>query len=148
IVKAISREARRAAGRRDIVLIGENEPQHSQLVRDYGLDALWNDDFHHAANVALTAHNDAYYSDYLGSPQEFISAAKWGFLYQGQRYSWQKSRRGTPALDLTPGHFASFLQNHDQVANSGSGLRCHLLTSPGRYKALTALMLLAPATPM
>jgi maltooligosyltrehalose trehalohydrolase len=41
-----------------------------------------------------------------------------------------------------------FIQNHDQIANSGSGLRCHQLTSPGRYKALTTLMLLGPGTPM
>ena len=42
----------------------------------------------------------------------------------------------------------AFLQNHDQIANSGRGLRCHVLTSPGRYKALTALLLLGPGTPM
>jgi maltooligosyltrehalose trehalohydrolase len=34
------------------------------------------------------------------------------------------------------------------VANSGRGQRCHQLTSPGRYRALTALLLLGPATPM
>ena len=42
----------------------------------------------------------------------------------------------------------TFIQNHDQVANSARGLRCHLLTSPGRYRAMTALLLLAPGTPM
>jgi maltooligosyltrehalose trehalohydrolase len=42
----------------------------------------------------------------------------------------------------------TFLQNHDQIANSGRGLRVHLLTSPGRYKALTTLLLLGPGTPM
>jgi len=51
----------------------------------YGLDALWNDDFHHSAMVALTGRNEAYYTDYHGSPQEFISSAKYGYLYQGQR---------------------------------------------------------------
>src|SRR5207249_1718710 len=90
----------------------------------------------------------AYYTDYLGNPQELISAVKWGFLYQGQRYKWQKKRRGAPALDIPPARFVNFIQNHDQVANSGRGLRCHLLTSPGRCKALTALLLLAPATPL
>ncbi len=75
----------------------------------YGLDALWNDDFHHSAMVALTGRNDAYYSDHLGAPQEFISAAKWGYLFQGQRYSWQKKRRGTPGLDLDPGCFVTFI---------------------------------------
>jgi maltooligosyltrehalose trehalohydrolase len=77
-----------------------------------------------------------------------VAAAKWGYLYQGQRYRWQKQRRGTPALDIPPAHFVIFTQNHDQVSNSGRGLRCHLLTSPGRYKAMTALLLLSPGTPM
>jgi maltooligosyltrehalose trehalohydrolase len=98
--------------------------------------------------VALTGQNEAYYSDHLGRPQEFISAMKWGYLYQGQWYTWQKQPRGTPGFGLKPATFVTFLQNHDQVANSARGLRCHVLTSPGRYKALTALMLLGPGTPM
>ncbi len=46
--------------------------------------------------------------------------------------------------------FVSFftLQNHDQVANHLHGERIHALTSPARYRALCALMLLAPETPM
>lgn len=153
LLAAISRRVRAAAGGRATLLVAENEPQETRLVRPldqggYGLDALWNDDFHHSATVALTGHNPAYYTDYLGRPQEFLSAVKWGYLYQGQRYAWQKQRRGSPALDLPPAHFVTFLQNHDQVANSLRGLRCQLLTSPGRYKALTALMLLAPGTPL
>jgi maltooligosyltrehalose trehalohydrolase len=44
--------------------------------------------------------------------------------------------------------FVTFLQNHDQVANSGQGMRLHQLTSPGRHRALTALLLLAPGTPL
>ena len=63
-------------------------------------------------------------------------------------YAWQKQRRGHPALDLPAQAFIQFLQNHDQVANSARGLRLHQLTSPGRYRALTALLLLAPATPL
>ena len=35
-----------------------------------------------------------------------------------------------------------FSQNHDQVANSARGLRGHELTSPGRWRAMTALLLL------
>jgi maltooligosyltrehalose trehalohydrolase len=73
---------------------------------------------------------------------------KWAFLYQGQRYRWQKKRRGTPAFGLPPATFVTFIQNHDQIANSARGYRRHLLTSPGRYKAMTALMLLGPGTPM
>ena len=98
--------------------------------------------------VALTGRNEAYYSDYLGTPQEFISSMKYGYLYQGQRYKWQKKRRGTPGLDIHPAAFVTFIQNHDQIANSAYGKRCHALTSPGKLRAITALMLLAPGTPM
>ena len=71
-----------------------------------------------------------------------------GYLFQGQRYKWQEKRRGEPALDLAPAQFVTFLDNHDQIANSGKGERIHCLSSTGRYKALTALILLAPGTPM
>jgi maltooligosyltrehalose trehalohydrolase len=153
ILAAVARRVREAARGRATLLVAENEPQHVKLVRPpeqggYGLDALWNDDFHHSAMVAMTGHTDAYYADYRGSPQEFVSAAKYGYLYQGQRYSWQRKRRGTPAFGLPPAAFVTFTQNHDQVANSGRGERCHRLTSPGRYRALTALLLLGPGTPM
>jgi maltooligosyltrehalose trehalohydrolase len=96
----------------------------------------------------MTGRNEAYYTDYRGRPQEFISLVKWGFLYQGQRYRWQRHRRGTPTYGLGPERFVIFLDNHDQVANSGRGERVHLLTSPGLYRSMTALLLLAPNTPM
>ena len=57
----------------------------------------------------MTGRAEAYYSDYRGTPQEFISAMKWGYLYQGQWYSWQKKTRGTPALDLAPTWTAAVL---------------------------------------
>jgi maltooligosyltrehalose trehalohydrolase len=98
--------------------------------------------------VALTGHREAYYSDYRGHPGEFIAAAKHGFLYQGQRYQWQQKSRGTPTLDLPAECFVIFLQNHDQIANSGTGERCHALTSPGRLRAMTAYLLLMPGIPM
>ena len=153
IISAITRKVRESGQSRSTVVVAENEPQHTILARPvekggYGIDALWNDDFHHTATVALTGQNEAYYTDYLGTPQEFISAVKWGYLYQGQRYSWQRARRGTPCFGLKPETFITFIQNHDQIANSSRGDRIHLLTSPGKYRAMTALMLLAPGTPM
>jgi len=153
VLAEITRCAREAARGRAIVVIAENEPQHVKLVRPveqggYGMDGLWNDDFHHSAMVAATGRSEAYYTDYRGTAQELVSALKWGYLYQGQHYSWQKQRRGTPAFGVSPATFITYIQNHDQVANSGSGLRLDRLTSPGRYRALTALLLLGPATPM
>lgn len=153
IIMAIGKRVRATAHGRKTILVAENEPQHTRLVRPiesggYGLDALWNDDFHHSGMVAMTGRNEAYYTDYRGKPQEFISMVKYGYLYQGQRYKWQKQRRGTPGIGLAPEKFVTFIQNHDQIANSGSGQRVQFMTSPGRLRAMTALMLLAPGTPM
>jgi maltooligosyltrehalose trehalohydrolase len=98
--------------------------------------------------VALTGRAEAYYSDYRGNAQELVSAARFGFLFQGQRSAWQRRRRGTPALDLPPTAFVSFIENHDQVANSERGERISRLTSPGRLRAMTAYLLLGPGTPL
>ncbi|HET8774343.1 MAG TPA: malto-oligosyltrehalose trehalohydrolase [Thermoanaerobaculia bacterium] len=130
------------------LIVAENEPQDTRLLREFGFDAMWNDDWHHAALVAATGRSEAYYTDYRGRAQEFAAMAKLGFLYQGQRYKWQKQRRGTPSYDIAPERLVCYLQNHDQVANSGTGARLGDLTSPGRLRALTALLLLQPQTPM
>ncbi len=153
LLREIAERVRSAAAPRSVYLVAENQVQNSRLVEmpadgGYGLDAVWNDDFHHAAVVALTGRSEAYYGDTLGSPQELVSAVRWGYLFQGQYYRWQKKRRGTPALDLPATRFVHFLENHDQVANSARGARLGALTSPGRLRALTALLLLSPATPM
>ncbi|HEX6059660.1 MAG TPA: malto-oligosyltrehalose trehalohydrolase, partial [Gemmatimonadaceae bacterium] len=153
ILAEIGRRAREAAPGRAVFVVAENEPQRSRLVRPledggHGLDAVWNDDFHHSALVALTGRREAYYSDYLGTPQELVSAAKHGFLYAGQWYAWQKKRRGTATAGLDRPRFVVYTQNHDQVANSVRGSRVHELTSPGRHRAMTALLLLLPNTPM
>jgi maltooligosyltrehalose trehalohydrolase len=153
ILAEIAEASRRAAGKRSIILIGENEPQQTILIRPpseggYGLDGLWNDDYHHSATVAMTAKADAYYTDYRGSAQEFLSALKYGYLFQGQRYCWQQKRRGTPTFGTPRRAMVNFIQNHDQVANSGRGQRVHQLTSPGKYRAVTAVTLLGPGTPM
>jgi maltooligosyltrehalose trehalohydrolase len=153
IVGAIGRAARKAARERSIVLVAENEPQQAKLIRprEQGgddLDALWNDDWHHTASVALTGNHEAYFTDYLGTPQEFISAAKYGYLFQGQPYIWQEAPRGYSTAGSRPEAFISFIENHDQVANTVFGERVRFLTSPGRYRAMSALLLLGPWTPL
>jgi maltooligosyltrehalose trehalohydrolase len=153
ILTAIADATRSAAGDRSILVVGENEPQNTALIRPRssggcGLDALWNDDFHHAALVALTGKVEAYYSDYGGTAQEFVSSAKYGYLYQGQHYRWQKKRRGTPTFGIPRARFVNYIENHDQIANTGVGARTNAVTSPGRLRAMTALLLLGPQTPM
>lgn len=153
ILQELTQVIKKAGGKRKTIVIGENEPQDTKLLRSYkeggyGFDMLWNDDFHHAAHVRLTGKREAYYTDYLGSPQEFISSLKYGFLYQGQYYEWQKKPRGTPHLKIPYQAMMVFLENHDQVANSGYGIRLQQRSDPGNFKVLTALFLLGPNTPL
>jgi maltooligosyltrehalose trehalohydrolase len=151
ILAAVERRVSEAAGERQTLIFAEDEFQDTRRLcgpaqKGCGLDAAWNDDFHHVAQVAMTGHRKCYYADYHGTPQELISAIKWGYLYQGQWNSRQKRHRGWPAIDLDAQQFVVFLQNHDQVANSLHGRRIHELTSPGLHRALTALWALAPGT--
>ena len=152
IIAEIGRAARLAGGERSIYLAAENQPEERQLidppeVGGYGLDAIANDDFHHAAHVALTGHNDFYYRDYFGTAQELVSSAKYGFLYQGQRSDMRDAPYGTFNLRTAPEHFIHFTENHDQIANSARGLRLSGLASPARNRAITVLLLLSPQTP-
>jgi len=153
IVGEVARRARDAAGGRSILIVAENEPQDARLLRPpdqggQGIDMAWNDDFHHSALVALTGRREAYYRDHRGSPQELVSAARHGYLFQGQYYAWQKQRRGWPTRGLPAHAFVAYLENHDQVANGSRGSRLPDRTSPGRLRAATALLLLGPWTPM
>ena len=100
ILTEIGRRVRTAAKGRSTIIVAENEPQHPRLVRPveqggHGLDGLWNDDLHHSAMVALTGRAEAYYTDYRGSPQEFISAIKYGYLYQGSGIRGRASGAGS-----------------------------------------------------
>jgi maltooligosyltrehalose trehalohydrolase len=148
ILTEIIARTRAAAPDRRLWIVGENEPQDALLLREYGFDALWNDDFHHTARVAATGVVDGYLHDYSGSAHELVSAIRHGFLYQGQAYPWQRNTRGTSTRGLERARFVHFLENHDQVANLAFGERLAELTDPATLRALTALMLLAPSIPM
>jgi maltooligosyltrehalose trehalohydrolase len=152
IVAALTRRAREAGAPRSVIVVAEHESQHAHLMRPasqggYGIDGIFNEDFHHSLRVKLTGVREAYLSDYEGTSREWLSALQ-GFLFQGQYYSWQDAPRGAPALDRPPWQFVAFLENHDQVANLMSGARLRELTSPAWWRAASALLLLGPWTPL
>lgn len=153
VLAEISQNARETASSKKIVIVGENEPQDITMITPienggYGLDGLLNDDFHHESKVALTGTREAYFLDYSAKPQEFISLLKYGYIYQGQFYSWQNKKRGTYVGDtFSASQFVVFLQNHDQIANSLDGSRMTHGRDHGLCRTLTALLLLAPQTP-
>jgi maltooligosyltrehalose trehalohydrolase len=153
VIAEIADRVREAARGRGAIVVAENEEQDASLLRPRedggcGLDAAWNDDFHHSALVALTGRSEAYFSDHRGTPQELLSAVKRGYLFQGQRYAWQKKRRGRSTRGIAAMQFVTFLENHDQVANSARGFRPRASAHPARMRALTALVMLGPGTPM
>jgi maltooligosyltrehalose trehalohydrolase len=152
IIAEITRAVRAAAGSRQTYVVVENQPQERRMIDQperggYGVDAMVSDDFQHAVRVAITGHNDFYYRDYLGTPQELVSALKYGFLYQGQRSDMRDRAYGTYNLDTPSEHFVHFLENHDQIANSARGFRLGTLAAPARVRAVTSLLLLGPQTP-
>ena len=54
---------------RHLVLIAESDLNDPRVVRPpevggYGIDAQWNDDFHHALHTVLTGEQDGYYTDF------------------------------------------------------------------------------------
>ena len=148
ILAELCAAARAAAPSRELWLVAENEAQDARLVREHGCDALWNDDFHHSAYVAATGVRDGYVRDYRGTAPELAAAVRRGFLFQGQQFAARARPRGAPARDLAPWRLVCCLENHDQIADLGRGERLVELADPATLRALTALLLLAPATPM
>lgn len=138
ILAAIGRAVRERAGGRGTLVIAEDEPERVALVLPVaeggmGLDGIWHDDFHHAAIVAAGGKREGYYRSFQGSAEELVAVTQ-GTL-------------GSPGA-LEPARLVTFLQNHDQIAHSARGLRLHALTSPGRWRALSAFLLLTPGTPL
>lgn len=153
VVAEICAAARRAAAGRELVLVAESESQETALLRGSGrysdgVDAIWNEDWHHSAFVALTGRREAYFTDYIGNAPEFASMARHSTLYQGQWYTWQKKGRGGFALGLPSSRFVNFLENHDQVANTGLGARLFQYVDRARWRAMATLLLLGPALPL
>ena len=153
LVDELTRGAREACAPRRLYMVAENEAQEvvyltSPEKGQGGVDGIWNEDWHHSAFVALTGRREAYFTDYCGTTLELAAMARWNLLYQGQWYTWQKKRRGSDARHLPGTAFVWFLENHDQVANTGFGTRLHQSVDPGLWRAMTAALLLGPGVPM
>ena len=112
--------------------------------------AQWNDDYHHAWHVLLTAESHGYYGDYQRWPRKHIARALGsGFVYQGEASAHRGGQlRGEPSGELSPTAFVNFLQNHDQIGNRALGDRLESMADPQAIEAALAITLLAPTIPM
>jgi maltooligosyltrehalose trehalohydrolase len=137
---------------RSCVLIAESADNNPLLVTPIsshgtGMDAQWNDDFHHSAQALLTGERDGYYRDY-GQPDDVARALDQGFVYQGQFSRFRRRRHGAPSIAIPPERFVTFIQNHDQVGNRADGARLSTLVPPERLRVAAALLLLSPGLPL
>jgi len=137
---------------RPLHVIAESDANDPRLVRSparggLGLDAVWNDDFHHAVHAALTGERSGYYADY-GSAAALAKSFEDGFVLDGG-YSVSRGRRhGASARDVARDRFVVFVQNHDQIGNRAFGERLDVLVGPAERRVATALLLLHPGLPL
>ena len=142
-VHALSRELGR-----EVVVIAESDENDSRLIGQYGLDAFWSDDLHHAIHALLTGERKGYYQDF-GASDQIVRALNEGYVFQGEHFKFWDGPRGTPATDVPLPANVICIQNHDQVGNRAQGERLTtLVPSAAARKAAAALLLLAPHTPL
>lgn len=150
IREAVHREARRLD--RHIVVIAESDLNDVRVIDPpgrggYGLDAQWNDDFHHCLHTLLTKEKNGYYQDF-GDFKQLVKALHEGFVYSGQYSCFRKKRHGSSSKHLPPSKFIIFSQNHDQVGNRLKGDRLSCLVSFEALKLAAGIVLLSPNIPL
>ena len=112
-----------------------------------GLDAEWNDDFHHALHALLTGEDTGYYHDY-GSFSDLVKALRAGFVYTGQHMSFRGRGHGDVPRLYNGDNFVVFAQNHDQIGNRALGDRLSTMIPFEMEKVVAALVILSPYLPL
>jgi maltooligosyltrehalose trehalohydrolase len=134
-------------------VIGEDERNDAAAITPraeggWGLDGVWSDDFHHTLRVALTHQREAHFACFDGTPEEWVTTLREGWLYRGQWFKQWNRPRGTSAGHLPPEKFVLCISNHDQVGNRPLGDRLNDAVTPEAYRAVSMLLCLSPYTPM
>jgi maltooligosyltrehalose trehalohydrolase len=137
---------------RELWLIAEsdrNDPRvaRPRLEHGYGLQACWDDDFHHALHTVLTGESHGYYADF-GRIGQLAKVVEDAYVYDGTFSEFRQRRQGRPAGDLPGSAFVCCLQNHDQIGNRALGERMSALVGTDLSKVGAALLLLSPFVPM
>jgi maltooligosyltrehalose trehalohydrolase len=112
-----------------------------------GIDAQWNDDFHHALHVAVTGEHSGYYVDYTGVG-DLARALDEGFVLQGTQSTFRGCRHGAPSGHLAPERFVVFAQNHDHIGNRPLGDRLSTTLTDSQARLVAALVVLGPNVPL
>jgi maltooligosyltrehalose trehalohydrolase len=119
---------------------GMNDPK---VMTEWGCDAAWADDFHHALRVLLTGDREGYYGEF-GAVADLAKAFHRPHVHDGTYSTFRHRRFGARADQVPAERFVVFSSNHDQVGNRAFGDRL-----PEQVRPLAALCtLLSPFTPM
>jgi maltooligosyltrehalose trehalohydrolase len=144
--------ARAAQLGRTILVMPESDRNDSRIIRareqgGCGLDAQWNDDYHHSVHVLLTGERQGYYEDF-GQIEDLAKAFREGYVFSGQYSAYRHRRHGSVSADLPGRQFIVFAQNHDQVGNRRLGERLSQLVPFEAQKLAAGVVLLAPFVPL
>jgi maltooligosyltrehalose trehalohydrolase len=150
IQEAVQQQAMRLG--RHIVMIAESDLNDVRVIDPpksggCGLNAQWNDDFHHCLHTLLTGERNGYYQDF-GDFNQLAKALREGFVYSGQYSPYRKRRHGSSSSHISPSKFIIFSQNHDQVGNRAKGDRLSTLVSFEALKLAAGMVLLSPNIPL
>jgi maltooligosyltrehalose trehalohydrolase len=142
---------------RPLVLIGEYDLHDPVAVRDrarggWGLDAHWNDDFHHAIHALLTGEHGSYYTDFAEADNPraapLVRVLEQGYALDGRASRFRGGPHGQPFGALPRDRLVAYIQSHDQVGNRAAGERLHHLAGAPRTRIAAAVLLVSPFVPM
>jgi maltooligosyltrehalose trehalohydrolase len=149
----LAERARASLPERSLLLFAEDERNLAKTVEPvadggWGMDGVWADDFHHQVRRLAAGDRDGYYADFSGSLADLAATIRDGWFYQGQHSAHNGAPRGTDPSGLPRRRMVVCLQNHDQIGNRPFGNRLHHQISIDLYRALSALLLFVPETPL
>ncbi len=126
LASAVHAEGRRIG--RVLTVVAESPSNDPRLVSPraaggIGLDAVWNDDFHHAVRVTLTRQSDRYFGDYQGVSDLAVACTDGFVVVDRVAPSRGRLHGARPTGPLGGDHLVVFAQNHDQIGNGGFGRR-------------------------
>lgn len=138
--------------KRDVYVIAESDLNDVRVVNPleiggYGLDAQWNDDFHHSLHTLITGESNGYYKDF-GKTGYLEKAFREGFVYSGEYSEFREKRHGSSTKERPSHRFIVFCQNHDQVGNRALGDRLSRTQSFEKLKVAAAAVILSPYIPL
>jgi maltooligosyltrehalose trehalohydrolase len=152
VLAEIKQAADAAGAGRRVHVVGESLLNDVRMVRPpdrggHGLDAEWDEDFHHAVHALLTGDRHGKYVDF-GRAADLPHVLERTFLLDGRYSRYRRRRWGAPVGDLPGDRFVVGVQNHDHVGNRARGERLAALVPPPVRRLAASLLLLAPYLPL